>query len=582
MVEFQEDKQNQKISELHRKEAEELAQILAKKHGLPYLDLSNLPINTDALRLISESEARLAQVAAFKISGKQVYVLTVAPESLATKKLLEELQGKNYKLEVYLGSPTSLERAWSRYGEISVSTKTEAGVIDISNEDIKRFVTELKDLPSIKALLDQEGSLALKEGGISSLLEIVLAGGLVTKASDIHFEPEEQGVRLRYRLDGVLNDLVNLPEKLYRQVLSRVKLVSGLKLNVKQNAQDGRFSLRLDQGDIEIRTSVLPGAYGESIVLRLLNPETLTVGLNNLGMEPNLFACVEQEIKKPNGLILLTGPTGSGKTTTLYAFLKEINTPDSKIITIEDPIEYHLKGVNQTQVNPEKDYTFLSGLRSALRQDPDIIMVGEIRDSETAEIAVNASLTGHLVFSTLHTNNAAGTIPRLVDLGVNPKVLDSALNIALAQRLVRKLCPDCRKPASPNAEEKSLIEKVLLAIKQKRPEFIAPNPTIFSSNNCAACHGTGYRGRIGIFEAIIVNQKIADLLLSGNPNERELRLAALDQKLLDMREDGVIKVLSGITSFAELARVIDLNEEILMATWNTKKSNLLISKQSFR
>ncbi len=573
MVEFQEEKQNQKISELHRKEAEELAQILAGKHGLPYLDLSTLPINASALHLIPEAEARAGQIATFKILGKTVHVLVSAPENQKTRDLIEDLRGKNYQLEIYLGSPTSLERAWSRYGEISSSTKTEAGVIDISSDDIARFVAELPNLEAIKTALNTESAATSKVGGISNLLELILAGGLITLASDIHLEPEEEAVRLRYRLDGVLNDIINLPQKLYRSLLSRVKLVSGLKLNVKQSAQDGRFSIRLSHSslgeeskEIEIRTSVLPGAYGESVVLRLLNPETLAIGLPKLGMETRLLEMVTEEIKKPNGLILLTGPTGSGKTTTLYAFLKEINTPGSKIITIEDPIEYHLKGINQTQVNPEKDYTFLSGLRSSLRQDPDIIMVGEIRDSETAEIAVNASLTGHLVLSTLHTNNAAGTIPRLVDLGVNPKVLDSALNITIAQRLVRHLCPDCRQTVEPTAAEQTLIKQVLEAINHKRSQPRPDKIEVFGPGQCEKCHGTGYRGRVGIFEAIVIDQKIAELLLMGNPNEREIKLAALPQNILDMREDGILKVLAGVTSLEELGRVIDLNEEILMAT----------------
>ncbi len=567
MLKFQEEKQDRKVNELHAKEAESLAQLLAQKHNLPYLDLSTSPINTDALRIVPETEAREAKVAAFKTVGRTLHLLILSPEPLATKKLLEELRNKNYHLEVYLGSEASLNRAWERYSEISESNTTTAGVIDIAAERISQLMEKLNDLPLVKKSLEEESVGALKTGGISSFLEIVLAGAMVANASDIHFEPGEATVRLRYRLDGVLNDIVDTNLKLYHQLLSRVKLVSGLKLNLNQSAQDGRFSIKLGDAEIEIRTSILPGAYGESIVLRVLNPEAIAVSFKDLGMEERLFAIVSHEIKKPNGLILLTGPTGAGKTTTLYAFLKEINSPESKIITIEDPIEYHLKGVNQTQVNPEKEYTFLSGLRSALRQDPDIIMVGEIRDSETAEIAVNASLTGHLVLSTLHTNNAAGTVPRLVDLGVNPKVIDSALNIALAQRLIRKLCSDCKKPVTLEPAQQKMIENILLAITKKRSGFQAPTAlAFFGPTGCPKCHNTGYRGRIGIFEAIIIDEKVAKLLADSNPNEREIRIAALSQNILEMREDGILKALQGVTAIEELARVVDLEEEIIMAT----------------
>lgn len=564
MIEFSKTEEK-KVSELHSQEAEELAQILSTKYGFPYIDLSKFAINTDALRLIAEEEARAAEIAAFKITGKNLYVVVRAPENPKTQAALAELKDKNFILNVYMGSEASLERAWGRYPEISKSSQTHAGVIDISNEDIANFVTQLNDLQSLKILLDRESKAALAEGGISNLLEIILAGGISTLASDIHIEPEEDAVRMRYRLDGVLHDVASFDHKLYNQILSRVKLVSGLKLNIKKSAQDGRFSISQNDADIEIRTSILPGAYGESIVLRLLNPESLTLTFETLGIEPHLFEIVAREIAKPNGLVLLTGPTGSGKTTTLYAFLRRVSTSENKIITIEDPIEYHLKGINQTQVNPDHNYTFLTGLRSALRQDPDIIMVGEIRDKETAKIAVNASLTGHLVFSTLHTNNAAGTIPRLIDLEVNPKIIDAALNIAMAQRLVRKLCTHCKQEGTPTASEQKLIDAVVKSIREKRPD-LAPTQTNHvwrpHEAGCEHCYHTGYSGRQGVFEAILIDQSVAPLLVT-NPNERDIRLAARGQGILDMRQDGILKVLNGVTDMEELARVVDVNEEII-------------------
>jgi type IV pilus assembly protein PilB len=563
MLEFNDTTSAKKVTELYSQEAEELAQVLATRHNLPYIDLSKFGINTDALRLIPEAEARDASIAAFKLVGKNIFVVILSPANPKTQGVLKELEEKNFIINAYLGSEASLERAWSRYVEISKSTRTQAGVIDISSEGINELVSQIKDLPGVQKLLTDEYKIVRDEGGVSSVLEIILAGGIITDASDIHVEPQDKEVRMRYRLDGVLHDVSVFDHKLYQQLLSRVKLISGLKLNIKESAQDGRLSIHLNDEEIEIRTSILPGAYGESIVLRILNPKAIQVTFETLGIEPRLFKVVDQEITKPNGMVLLTGPTGSGKTTTLYSFLRKVNDPGSKIITIEDPIEYHLKGINQTQVEPEKNYTFLSGLRSALRQDPDIIMVGEIRDKETAKIAVNASLTGHLVFSTLHTNNAAGTIPRLIDLDINPKIIEAAINIAMAQRLVRLLCQSCKKEDAPTTDEAKLLEAVAASIKRLRPDLAVPDTTkVWRPVGCPACNGTGYKGRQGIFEAILITKEIAELTV-GNPNERDIKIAAQSQGILDMRQDGVLKVLAGQTSLEELSRVVDLTEEIL-------------------
>lgn len=562
-VNFDEEKQDKKVTELHLKEAEDLAQVLAKRYDLPYADLSKISINTDALRLIPEEKARVANVAAFRIVGKKVFLGILSPDTDQLSEIIKDLENKNFQVEKYLVSETSLKRAWERYAEVHLGEKTEAGLIEISSERIDTFLSGLKTLEDVEAKIKTEAEILLKEGGVSALVEIILSGSLATEASDIHFEPNEGEVRLRYRLDGVLQDVASLPEKIYRQILSRIKLVSGLKLNLKKTSQDGRFSIKAKNLEIEIRTSVIPSAYGESIVMRVLNPETIAVLFEGLGIESRLFKIFDQEIHKPNGLILLTGPTGSGKTTTLYAFLRQVNSTENKTITIEDPIEYHLAGINQTQVNQKQGYTFLSGLRAALRQDPDIIMVGEIRDSETAKIAINAALTGHLVFSTLHTNNAAGAIPRLIDLGVNPKIISSALSLSIAQRLVRKLCPHCKKEDKPTAEELKLIEQIIVSVKKKRSDLILPATNrIWRSGQCAECHKTGFKGRIGIFEAILMDEAISKTTIL-NPNERDIWLAAAPQGILDMRQDGILKVLNGITSIDEVSRVIDLNEEVI-------------------
>jgi type II secretory ATPase GspE/PulE/Tfp pilus assembly ATPase PilB-like protein len=435
--------------------------------------------------------------------------------------------------------------------------ETKSGALDIASEEIRDLVKQVKTADDIKKSI--ETILAQKKSyRISRILEIILAGAISINASDIHIEPEEVSVRLRYRLDGVLNDILEIDNATYALLLSRLKLVSNLKLNLKGKAQDGRFSIKLGDIEIEIRTSLLPGNYGESVVLRVLNPNSISVPLEDLGINERLLKILLEQLNKPNGMILNTGPTGSGKTTTLYAFMKKIYSSEIKIITIENPIEYHLKGIVQTQTEEDKGYTFLEGLRSALRQDPDVIMVGEIRDRETAEIAINASLTGHLVFSTLHTNNAAGTFPRLIDLGVNPKVISSAINIAMAQRLVRKLCSKCKKKAVLGEADKKLIKDATDSIADKSYMKDLDMENIYEPVGCAECNFTGFKGRTGIYEAILTDEKVEEIV-KENPSEREINKAAEGQNILNMKQDGVIKILQGVTSLSELSRVIDLN-----------------------
>ncbi len=556
MVQFDEEKQNKRLEDLLKKEEEDLAKTLSSKYGLEYLDLSRMSINPDALRVIPEKEAREAKIAAFDIVNKKIHIGVLSPGNEKTVSAVRALGERGYQPLLHMVSTGSLERAWSRYSEVSFASEVKAGVLDISNEEIQNLVKKVSAIADVKILIEEV--LKMKKGyRVSRILEIILAGGLSMGASDVHIEPEETYARLRYRLDGVLTDIITFDTETFVLILSRIKLISGLKLNIKGSAQDGRFSIKVDTLEIEIRTSILPGAYGESIVLRILNPETISVSIDKLGIEPRLLAILEKEIRKPNGMLLNTGPTGSGKTTTLYAFLKKVHAPGIKIITIEDPIEYHLPGVVQTQVDP-KQYTFAEGLRSALRQDPDVIMVGEIRDSETAGIAINSGLTGHLVFSTLHTNNAAGAFPRLIDLGVDPKVISSAINITMAQRLVRVLCTKCAKEVPIPSDKKDFIQKTLSQMPKEYRGVSAT--TIFEAVGCEACNGVGYKGRIGIFEAILTNEKI-DAIIRESPSERDIMKVAKEQGLLSMLEDGVLKVLRGVTSLDELGRVIDITEE---------------------
>jgi type IV pilus assembly protein PilB len=556
MIQFDEDKQKQKIDHLLRKEEEELVQVLSDKYNMPYVDMSSVAVNTDALRYIDEKDAREAKAAAFAIVNKKLSVAVRDPSLPKLAEVLENMKGKGLEPELSMASTASLEKAWALYKELSFASETKSGSLEISSDEIEAIVKEAKDLATVISILANTVSLK-KSYRVSRILETSIAGALSTGASDIHIEPEETYVRLRYRLDGVLVEIIRFDTDTYNLLLSRIKLLSGMKLNLKKQSQDGRFSIHVDNSDIEMRVSVLPGAYNESIVMRILNPKSISVPLEELGIPPKLLAILLKEIDKPNGMILTTGPTGSGKTTTLYAFLKKSYNPGVKIITIEDPVEYHLPGITQTQVN-DKGYNFLEGLRAAVRQDPDIIMVGEIRDDETADIAINSALTGHLVFSTLHTNSAAGTFPRLIDLHVNPKVITSALTISMAQRLLRRLCPFCKKETLIEGETKKEIDQVIAAIEDKS-QMPTNTTKMWVAVGCPKCNKTGYKGRIGIYEAIKIDEKIENAV-EANPSEREIIAAAKGQGIMNMEQDGVVKILQGITDLDELKRVVEVQE----------------------
>jgi len=559
MAIFDETKQKKRLAELRKKEEEMLVKTLSTKYGIPYIDLSQVQINNAALSVIKEENARDSTLGVFNIKGKRLDVAIFSPNNDKTNQALEALEKNGYKINLFMSSHAGIERIWERYKDVTTTQKTEAGVLDISSEELGNISEKFKSIDEVgKAIEEALKSKDLR--GISKVFEIILGGAIAIGVSDIHTDPQEDSVRLRYRLDGILQDVAFLDHKKYHLLISRIKLLSGLKLNITSDTQDGRFSIKIKDINIEIRTSILPGPYAEAAVLRILNPKAISVPLEELGIEPGLLKILQKEIGRPNGMILNTGPTGSGKTTTLYAFLRKIYNSEIKIITIEDPIEYHVAGVTQTQVNAKTNYTFLSGLRAALRQDPDVIMIGEIRDGETAKIAVNSALTGHLVLSTLHTNTAAGAIPRLIDLGVDPKVLSSALNIAIAQRLVRKLCVDCKKEYAPSERELGIIKNTLASIKTKRgdEDFTFDVSKIWTTGGCVKCSNTGYKGRIGIYEAIRMDDSI-EKILKDNPNEQEIKEAAKNQGIFDMREDGIIKVLKGMTTVSELDRVIELD-----------------------
>ena len=389
---------------------------------------------------------------------------------------------------------------------------------------------------------------------VTELISIVVGGAINLNASDVHIEPEEEQAKIRVRLDGILQDVLTLPLSTYQTLLSRIKLVSGVKLNITDRPQDGRFSVLMEKTMIELRTSTLPAEHGESVVLRILNPKSL-IDMEALGPRKDLLEIFRREIKKPNGMVIVTGPTGCGKSTTLYAILKEIQRPELKVITIEDPIEYHLKGISQTQVNKAKGYDFASGLKSIMRQDPDVVLVGEIRDAETAKTAIQSALTGHLVLSTLHTNDAAGTIARLVTLDAKPSNIGPALNMAIAQRLVRKICEKCSELKTVSSQEFKKIKTGLKGLpKSIKIPKIDPKLKIPLAKGCKDCNFTGYRGQLGIFEAFLIDDEMEKFILKS-PSVAELRELAMTKGMVLMLQDGLIKVLQGTTSIKEVERV---------------------------
>ncbi len=430
-----------------------------------------------------------------------------------------------------------------------LETKKITGEVKIPQRIVFDIKKEVKNIPDFKEKIEK----SLKKR-VTELIEIILTGTFYLDGSDIHLEPKETEAKFRIRIDGVLHDVLVFDLKTYKSLLSRIKLLSKLKLNVTSRPQDGRFSILLEGMSIEVRASSLPSEYGESIVLRILNPKWV-VSMEELGLRKDMLELFKEEIKKPNGMIICTGPTGSGKTTTLYAFLQKINRPEIKIITIEDPIEYHLKGVSQTQVDEAKGYTFANGLRAIVRQDPDVILIGEIRDSETAQIAIQAALTGHLVLSTVHTNDAAGTIARLQALGEKPENIAPAINMAIGQRLVRRVCEKCVQFKKPSPEILSKIKKELenLPPKIKVPK-IDSNLKIPLAKGCKDCSFIGYKGRIGLFEAFTVDDEMEKFILSS-PSIAEMRKKAIERGMVLMKQDGFIKVLQGITTIEEVERV---------------------------
>lgn len=495
---------------MRHEDEENKAKALAKKNNLGYVELIGYPILYDTLSFIpQEISSKYFIVSYLKVDDK-LKIATNNPENPDLKNILNEIKTKT-KLNPILMvcSDTSLRYSQALYEKLKKESKTTEKV-EVTTKSEEEFSAKIKNLAQMKERISQVPA--------TEVMNILFAGAVIAESSDIHLEPTENNLRVRYRIDGVLQDIINLPKQVEHVVNSRIKYLAKLKLDIKDRPQDGRMDVVAAGVPIDIRVSSIPSAFGETFVMRLLPKNKKFITLEDLGFSPSYIKIVEKAIAKPTGIIFNTGPTGSGKTTTNYAILDKVNKPDVKIITLEDPIEYKIEGIEQSQVEEEKGYTFASGLRSILRQDPDIIMVGEIRDEETATIAMQAAMTGHLVLTTLHTNDAAVAIPRLMDMGVKPYLLAGAINLIIAQRLVRKIHNVC------------------------------------GGKGCQECNNTGYKGRIAIAELLVPNEKIEKLILQ-NATISEFEEAARESGMKSMYEDGMEKVKLGLTTKEEVLRV---------------------------
>lgn len=528
--------------------ADQLRQLFSYILGVPFVNIEKETIPKEILQIVPEPIAKKYKIVAFKKTGTELKVAMLNPEDIQTIDFIRKKTG--LKISPCITTEKGMENALKQYEQ---SLKAEFGDIieknasGVSQEDPLEKVAQ--EMPVIR------------------IVEALLKHAILQEASDIHIEPDEKEVRIRYRIDGILHDAMTLPKTVLAGIAARIKILSNLKLDEHRLPQDGRFKIEQDDRRIAFRVSILPVYAGEKIVMRLLDEGSKGLTLEAMGLWGDALEKIHRAIKKPNGMILVTGPTGSGKTTTLYTIMDILNTPKVNISTVEDPIEYKMSRINQTQVNPAIGLTFSQGLRALLRQDPDIIMVGEIRDNETMEMAIHAAMTGHLVLSTLHTNSAAGTIPRLIDMGAEPFLIASTVNVAMAQRLVRKLCPDCRQNFTLDAE---LLKSIGREVDLDYVLSVAAKNNLIDKNNAAAknwseinffravgcqrCSQEGYKGRIGIYEVMEISDDISKMV-SVRADSNDIEKKAREEGMMKMLEDGMIKALQGITSIEEILRV---------------------------
>lgn len=509
---------------------EHLGQIIADLLGFPFVYLTRTNIDESIFKLIPEIVARNQLVIAYQRENEKVKIAMADPDNIEIQQLIQKRIGE--KLQISYATPEDIRNTLHHYRKglkEEFSTLLEKHVSEAAG-------AKAEDVPIIK------------------IVDILIEYAYENHASDIHIEPHDEKVIVRYRIDGILHDAASLPKDLEESVIARLKIMASLRTDEHRAAQDGRLQKKFDNEKVDIRISVVPISEGEKVVMRLLSQRTRRFNLEDLGFSQHDLKIIKKSLKRPHGMILATGPTGSGKTTTLYAVLKVLNTRKVNISTIEDPVEYDIEGINQIQVSKTSDLTFANGLRSILRQDPDIIMVGEIRDEETADIAINAAMTGHIVLSTLHTNDATTTLPRLIDMGIEPFLIASTINVAIGQRLVRKVHQACIESYSLTQEEKDKLIEVLGEEKIRKTGLDKKNIRLYRGTGCNLCHGSGYESRIGIFEVLEITEEIRKLIMKRS-NSEELRQIAISAGMTTMLEDGIQKVLQGTTTLEEVFRV---------------------------
>ncbi|MBU1038878.1 GspE/PulE family protein [Patescibacteria group bacterium] len=539
-----------KITDLKLKELEQEVKQRASQSNLKYVNLQNFPITPEALSAVPEQQALALQVVPILLSDKEIHLACLKPVGSAFKNFLTDLTNQLKKtVLIYLISEHSLTIGLKQYANLPKKRLVTSG-LTVNEADINKYLATSSNLKELNNLLNQANA--------TELVTVTVAGALAMKASDIHLETNEHEIIIRYRIDGTLYTVAELKAEVWSKIISRLKLLAKLKINIINQPQDGRFTINLKQDQVDVRVSTIPTAYGESVVMRLLRSSATGLNFDQLGLKGNSYNDLKKEIVRPNGMVITTGPTGSGKTTTLYAILNQLNDPATKIITLEDPIEYKLKGINQSQIDHKAGYNFAGGLKAILRQDPDVVMIGEIRDFETADIAVNAALTGHLVLSTIHTNSAAGAIPRFLAMGVKPFLLAPALNCIIGQRLVRKICAHCREEDPLDQEILDRIKKQLTALpKNSGRQINLAETKFFRGQGCDKCNHLGYQGRIGIYEILILNEDIEKILLSGQISEYAIQEVAIKNGMVLMIQDGLLKAAEGITTVQEVFLVAE-------------------------
>jgi type II secretion system protein E len=532
---------------------EEITALLSKQYGVPSINLPQFEIDPAVIKLIPPETALKYQIIPLSRAGATLTIAMTDPTNVFAMDDIKFMTG--YNVEPVVASETAVAEAVQKYYPQTVKATTAVApsgpsTLELASKGLEELQATLDGADNVEVLeeLQEISAEALarqgEEAPVVRLVNVVLMSAIQKGASDIHIEPYEKELRVRYRIDGILYNIMSPPMKFRDAIASRLKIMAKLDIAEKRLPQDGRFTIRTGGKDVDLRVSVLPTSHGERVVLRILEKETRLLNLSEVGLSPDCLRVMEQLIHLSHGMILVTGPTGSGKTTTLYAALSQINAPDKNIITVEDPVEYQLQGISQMQVNPKINLSFAAGLRSILRQDPDVIMIGEIRDLETAEIAIHASLTGHLVFSTLHTNDAAGAVTRLIDMGIEPFLVSSSAVAIIAQRLVRVACAACRQPYEPTPEE---LARLGLAGD-------AGTYTFYRGAGCPACAQTGYRGRHGIYELLVVDDEIRRLI-TAKADAAVIKQAAIARGMRTLKQEGATKVVEGLTTTEEIIRI---------------------------